>query len=35
MELEDGAFAVIGVDITDQISDLDALGDAALRTNEW
>jgi hypothetical protein len=26
MELEDGAFAVIGVDITDQISDLDALG---------
>ncbi|MFB9839546.1 hypothetical protein [Actinoallomurus acaciae] len=26
VELEDGAFAVIGVDITDQISDLETFG---------
>lgn len=26
LELDDGAFAVIGVDITDQIGDLSALG---------
>lgn len=26
LELDDGAFAVIGVDITDQVADLPALG---------
>jgi hypothetical protein len=26
LELDDGAFAVIGVDITDQVSDLDLIG---------